>query len=274
MNLIPINPLLTDEGDLVSLAALRGALRAQPIQLDPDTPIGSVTVSTQQISISVAAKLGIGSIFTSSGQGNEAGFWLDAMAFADSAIVPASRTPQNIVSQTRWGYGLRILFHARQLDTSFNLSFAVLGAGVEFGLIAASYEVQTIGLGPMALAATLDGISQFGTLRGDTFHDLNTTVIHNLSKLIADPPSAFEPRPIAAMLSIPVELDPIVKARSEVFAVRRIREGQSLKDALSRAGDKYDGSAIRSVYQKLASGLQDADVPPESAKTSAKEWLG
>src|SRR5262249_31339246 len=146
--------------------------------------IGSVTVSTQQISISVAAKLGIGSIFTSSGQGNEAGFWLDAMAFADSAVAP---TPQNIVSQTRWGYGLRILFHARQLNTSFNLNFAVLGAGVEYGFVDASYEVQTIGLGPMALATILDGLSQFGTLRGDTFHDLNTTVIQNVSKLISNP---------------------------------------------------------------------------------------
>jgi hypothetical protein len=271
MNLIPINPLRTADGDLVSLAALRGTLRAQPIELDAGAAIGNVTVLKQDVSISVAGKLGVGSIFASSVQANESGFWLDAVAYADSAVVA---NPQNIVSQTRWGYGLRILFRARQLSTTVKLNFAIIGAAVDLGLASASYEVQTIGLGPLALGAVLDGLSQFGTLRGDTFHDLNTTVIQNLTKLIRDHSSELTPRPIAVQLRIPVEQDPIPKARTEVFAMRRIREGSTIKDALARAAGKYDENVIRTVYRKLAPGLKDTDAPPDSAKAKAKEWLG
>jgi hypothetical protein len=271
VNQIPISSLVTKEGDLVSLAALRGALRALPIPLDPGTSAGSLTVYRQDLSISVAAKVGVGSIFASSVQANECGFWLDAMAFADSANISS---PDNIVRQTRWGYGLRIMFRARQLDSSFKLNIAVLGAALDFGLASACYEVQTIGLGPTALAAVLGGISQFGTLRGDTFHDLNSTVIQNVRKLIADNPNMLDPRPFSVQLSIPIELDPILKAQSEVFAMRRIREGSSIKDTLARAAGRYDVDAIRAVYQKVAPGLQEMDRPPDSARAFAKEWMG
>jgi hypothetical protein len=271
MNLIPVNPLITDAGDLVSLASLRGTLRAQPVPLDPGSTAQNVVVSTQQLDIGIAAKVGVGSIFAGSVQANESGYWLDAMAFADSGFSP---TAGNIVSQTRWGFGLRIMFRARLLDTSIKLSFAVLGAAVELGLADASYEVQTIGLGPLALAAVLDGLSQFGTLRGDTFHDLNTTVISNLKQLITDHEDELTPRPIAVLLSIPVELDPVVKAHTEVFAMRRLRDRMSLHDALARANGHYDGTVIRTVYGKVAPGIQDTDTPPTSARDFAKQWLG
>lgn len=271
MSLIPINPLKTADGDLVSLAALRGTLRALPIDLDPGTAVGNVRAVTQDLSISLGGKLGVGSIFASTVQANEFGFWLDAMASADSAF---AADPQNIVSQTRWGYGLRILFRARQLSSEVDLNFALLGASVDLGLATASYEVQTIGLGPLALAAILDGLSQFGALRGETFHDLNTTVIQNLVKLIREHSSELTPRPVGVQLRIPAELDPLPKARTEVFAMRRIREGSSIRQALSRAAGKYDENVIRGVYRKIAPGLRDDQEPPESAKSKAKEWMG
>ena len=196
---------------------------------------------------------------------------MDAMAFADSSY---QHSPQNIVSQTRWGYGLRILCRAQKLDTSFNLSFGVLGAAVDLGLATVSYEVQTIGLGPMALAAVLGGLSQFGALDGQTFHDLNTTVIQNLSKLIAKPSSPLTPRPVAVQLSIPVEMDPVVKARSEVFAMRRLRDNMPLADALIKAAGKYDPAAVRAVYNKIAPGVPDNAKPGKDAQSFAKEWMG
>ncbi len=76
-----------------------------------------------------------------------------------------------------------------------------------------------------------------------------------------NPPGALTPRPIAVQLNTPVGLDPIVKARSEVFAVRRLRDGMSLTNALARAGGKYDTTAIRAVYQKVAPGVADDAAP-------------
>lgn len=271
MNLLPVSPLVSPDGNLVSLSELRGTLNAAPVALDAGTAVGNIAVSTQEISVSVAGKLTIGSIFGSSVQANEEGFWMDAMQFGDSAT---KQDTNNVVSQTRWGYGLRVLCRAQKLDTSFNLNFAILGAAVDLGLATVSYEVQTIGLGPTALGAILDGLSQFGALTGDTFNDLKTTVIQNLNKIIAHPPVELVPRPIAVQLKIPVALDPVVKARSEVFAMRRLRDNMSLVDALSRARGRYDAGAIRAVYQKVARGVADNVKPGATAQDFADQWMG
>jgi hypothetical protein len=232
-----------------------------------------VSLGGQQISVSLAASLGVGTIFAGSIKASESGFWLDAIAYADSATTP---TVDNIVNKTRWGYGLRILFRAQQLDARFNLTFATIGAGVQLGLASASYEVQTIGLGPQALVAILGGLSQFGTLNGDTFHELNTTVIKNLSALIATPGNAFDARPLEVQVQFALELDPVLKARWEVFAMRRIRAGSNLNDALARAGTigAMTSATIRTVYQEVAGNIPDAQQPPKSAQDQATTWLG
>ena len=275
MYVLPVNPLQSSDGNIVSLSELRGNLTAMPVALDQGTVIGSFAVLIEELSVSVAAQLGVGSIFTASVQANEAGFWMDAMQFADSDF---RQFPNNvitdIVSQTRWGYGLRILCRADQIDPSLNLSFGVLGAAADLGLANVSYEVQTIGLGPSALAAVLDGVSQFGALNSDTLRSLTTTVIENVKEIIANPSAPLTPRPIAVQLNIPVGLDPVLKARSEVFAMRRLRDGMSLTNALTRAGDDHDASAIRGLYQVIDPGIADNDPPTAEAQKFAKQWLG
>jgi hypothetical protein len=167
-----------------------------------------------------------------------------------------------------------MMFRAQQLDASFKLMFATIGAGVQLGLASASYEVQTLGMGPLALTAILGGLSEFGTLNGDTFHELNTSVISNLSDLIAQHGKEFDVRPLAIQVKIPLELDPIVKARSEIFAMCRIREGTNLKDALAQAGFSRSPGAIRAIYQKVVGNIPDTQPPPQSARAAAKSWLG
>lgn len=273
MTFIPVNPLRTDEGDLVSLSTLKGKLRAQPVPLDDPSDIQNVIVSggASDISVSLATSLGIGTIFTGTAKTSEFGYWLDAVAFADSATKTSN---ENIINKTRWGYGLRIMFRAQQLDASASLSFATLGANVQLGFISASYEVQTLGLGPLALAAILDGISQFGALNRDTFQDLNTKVIDNVKKVIISPGASLTVRPLAVQVRFPVELNPIDKAQIEVFAMRRIREGLDLKDALARAGLGRNSDIIRTVYQKVAGNIPEDQKPAQSARDFAKNWLG
>ncbi len=273
MTLIPVNPLRTDDGDLVSLTTLRGKLRAQPIPLDNPNEIQNVIVAggASNISVSLATNLGVGTIFTGTAKASEFGYWLDAVASADSATKP---TDANIVNKTRWGYGLRIMFRVQQLDASASLNFATIGANVQLGLLSASYEVQTLGLGPLALTAILDGISQFGTINRDTFADLNTTVIDNVKKVIADPQAILTVRPLAVQVNFPVEQNPIDKAQSEVFAMRRIREGTDLKDALAKAGLNRSVDDIRAVYLKVAGNIPEDQKPPQSARDFAKAWLG
>ena len=275
MYILPVNPLLSPDGNLVSLSALRGTLSAVPVPLDPGEVIGDFDTFSQEFSVSVAAKLGIGSIFTASVQSGETGFWMDAMQYAESGQRQfANNVVNDVVTQTRWGYGLRILCRAKQVDYSMNLDFSLLGAAADLGIASVSYEVQAIGLGPSALGAILGGVSQFGALNSDTLHSLQTTVVENLAKIISNPPAPLTARPIAVQLNIPVGLDPVVKAHSEVFAMRRLRDGMSLTSALARAGANYDAGAIRGVYVGVQPGIGDNDTPSATAKQFAKQWMG
>lgn len=276
MSLVPVNSLQTADGQLVSLAALRGELDAKPIPLDEGTQILNVaaTSSAVQLSVSLAATLGIGTIFAGSGsaKANELAYWQDACAFADSAAQPAGA---NIVTQTRWGFGLRIFFRVQQLDASFKLSYATLTAGVQYGKVTASYEAQTLGLGPQALPAILNGLSQFGELTTDTIRDLNGKVLTNLSALLAaPPPGGFTARPLAVQVTIPAVFDPIIKARDEVFAMRRIRAGSSLNAAVQQAGASHSADVIRAVYAAVVGDQPPDSNPPKSAVDFAKTWMG
>lgn len=276
MSLIPVNSLQTADGQLVSLSALRGSSDAKAIPLDQGQQIVNVAVSSSavQLSISLAATLGIGTIFAGSGslKAREVAYWQDATAFADSPVQPPGA---NIVTQTRWGFGLRVFFRVQQLDASFKLTYATIGAGVQYGKLVASYEVQTLGLGPQALPAILDGMTQFGELTTDTIRDLNGKVLTNLiSLLAAPPPGGFTPRPLAVQVTIPAVFDPIVKARDEVFAMRRIREGSSLNAAIQQAGNNHSADVIKSVYDLVVGNQPPNTPPPSSAVAFAKTWLG
>jgi hypothetical protein len=272
MNFIPVSPLRTAAGDLVSLDAFRKNLRAAPIDLDAGATISNVVVSFggQEISASLAATLGVGTVFTGSVKANEYAYWLDAFAFADSRTTPST---DNLVIKTRWGYGLRIVFRARKLDASATLSYSILGAQVQFGVASADYEVQTIGLGPGALVAILGGLSQFGTLNGDTFHDLNTIVIDKLRGVISAPGSSFTARPLAVQVSTVLEIDSVVKAKAEIFAMRRIASKLSLNDALQKAGALYDADTIKAVYKAEVGDVSPDQKPSDSARDAASAWL-
>jgi hypothetical protein len=140
-------------------------------------------------------------------------------------------------------------------------------------LASADYEVQTIGLGPKALIAILGGLSQFGTLDGNTFHDLNSKVLSNLSDLIANDGATFVARPLAVQVTKALELDSIVKAKSEIFAMRRIKDRLSLTVALQRAGVDYDQDAITAVYKDVAGDIPPDQQPSKQAGDFAAAFL-
>ena len=77
-----------------------------------------------------------------------------------------------------------------------------------------------------------------------------------------------------SQLNIPVGLDPVVRAHSEVFAMRRLRDRLSLTSALARVAGKYDVGAIRGVYEGVEPSNADNDTPSATAKQFAKQWMG
>ena len=163
MDFIPVNPLRTPGGDLVSLVRVLGVGKASPIALDAGKKLNNTKVSAQDISVSLAAKLGIGSIFSGSVSYNDHGYYLDAMAFSDQYQERSG--PDATVYATRWGVGLRILLRVQALQANLSLNYAVIGAAVQLGYARASYEVQTYGMGAAALSIVLGGLADVGAWR-------------------------------------------------------------------------------------------------------------
>ena len=126
-----------------------------------------------------------------------------------------------------------------------------------------------------ALPAILDGLNQFGELTADTIRDLNGKVLTNLSALLEAPPTGgFTPRLLAVKVAIPTVFDPIIKARDEVFAMRRIRAGSTLNVAIQQAGNNHSADVIKAVYASVLGNQHPDMVPPNSVVTFAKAWMG
>jgi hypothetical protein len=93
--------------------------------------IEDTRVSNQEIDVTLAGNLNIGTIFTGSVSASDVGYWLDAMAYSDQ--YENAPGPNGLVLGNRFGYGLRVLFRVRQLSGKANLNYGLIGASVDAG---------------------------------------------------------------------------------------------------------------------------------------------
>lgn len=236
----------------------------------PTAPIEDTRVSSQEIAVTLAANLGLGGIFGGTVGFNEVGYWLDAMAYTDR--FEEEPADGNLVLATRFGFGLRVMFRVTKLNTKVSLSYGMIGAAVDVGYANASYEIDAFGLGAGALPVILRGIGQFGTLNSDTFYKLNTVVLKNLVEYIKANISTLQPHRVAALVRSVRTGDSLDVSQPVLFAMRRIRSGRSLRDALADAGD-LDSASIRLVYSNVLGDVPDTTEPRDRDEQKADEWL-
>jgi hypothetical protein len=231
-------------------------------------------VSNQEISVSLASSLNIGGIFSGSVSANEVGYWLDAMAYSDR--YEELTTPNGLVLANRFGFGLRIMFRVRKLNPKANLNYGLLGAAIDAGYARASYEINALGFGAHAaeaLAIILEGVASSGTeLSSDTFYKLNKTILKNLTEYIKANVGSLQPTRIAALVRRVSDDDSLDTSLAILFAMRQIRGGKSLQDALASAGD-LDSAAIRLTYANVLGDVDESAKPTSINKSTADEWL-
>jgi len=263
---IPINPARLKSGALVSLAKVFGEDKAQPIPLDPSSPLNSFELMATDIDISLAAKLSLGPIFSGSINYGDRAFYLDATTFADMY----EEKPGNTVVGTRWGVGLRVLLHVYDIKGDLSLNIGLVGAAVDVGYAKAVYEIDGFGF-EGGLQEVLGQLSGFGSLTAETYFKITDMVVPKFGEFLKT--AKLKPVPFQVQLIDPIAIDPISSARPIVFAMRRLRDGQSLNEALMHAAGKYDGGEIKTVYQKLAPDTKPNDEPPQEARNRASDWL-
>jgi len=265
---LPINPAQTSSGALVSLAKLFGEDKAKPVPLPPNTPMTLFTLMATEIDLTLAAKLGIGNIFTGSLNYGDRAFYLDAMQFAEAY----ADIPGNPVVGTRWGVGVRVLLHVSDIKTDLSLNIGMVGAAVQLGYARALYEIDGIGI-PDGLPIVLGELHGFGDFTAETWFKINDIVLPKLAEYMKQNVANLKPVSYEVQVIQPIDIDPLLAGRSIVFAMRRMRDGCTLTEALAHAAGKYDDKEIEIVYAKLAPDTPPNSHPPESSKDKAREWL-
>ncbi|MDQ1638801.1 MAG: hypothetical protein QOF62_2140 [Pyrinomonadaceae bacterium] len=231
-------------------------------------------VSNQEISVTLAGSLNIGAIFTGAVSANEVGYWLDAMAYSDRyEETPAAN---GLVLANRFGFGLRVMFRVRKLNPKANLNYGLLGAAIDAGFAEASYEIDAIGFGTHAaeaLAMILEGVGAYGpALNSDTFYKLNTSITKNLVAYIKTNLKSLQPTRVATLLRSALDEDSLQMSHAILFAMRQIKDGKRLIDALAAAGD-MNPIAIRLAFANVMGDVSDTTKPTKADSKTAGEWL-
>lgn len=268
MQWIPVSPAAeaTFAADESTGATLADKLTAEAVE---DTRI-----SNQEISVTLAASMNIGAIFNGAVSANEFGYWLDAMAYSDR--YEEAPAPNGLVLAHRYGYGLRVLFRVRKLNVKASLNYGLLGAALDVGYARASYQILGLGFGSnvnQALAIILDGVASSGAnLNGETFYKLNSSILKNLVAYIKDNLDKMQPTRVAALVRGASDGASLDASQAILFAMRRIRGGESLQEALAAAGD-LDSAAIRLAYANVLGDVEETTKPTKDNRHTADEWL-
>ncbi len=268
---VPINPLRTEKGALAVLVDEYGEDAAMPVEISEAdfNNLSNFNVVVDALSVSMAAKLQVGSIFTGSASVNEKGFYLDALSYTDK--YREQHLPNQMVIATRWGVGIRVLLRVSDIKTDLSLNFGMVAAAAQLGLVTTRYEIQGIGIGGDGLAIVLKNLPQIGDFDFETYNMLSNEIPKKLGVYIEENKSNLIPQPIA--VAITKSVDSILSAKSIYYAMRSIAARRSLNDALAKADVEYDRNVIRKVYLQIAGDIGENDRPSKQAEHQAEGWL-
>jgi len=260
---LPVSPVRTPSGALASLSELLGEDKAHPLPPGDISVLSSFSEISGEVDLPVAAKLGIGSIFSGTLKQGDRAFYLDATEFIDVY----TESPSTPICGTRWGVGLRVLLHVSDVKDGLALNFGLVGAAVELGLVKARYEIDGMGI-EEGLSVVLGDLRGSGDLTSEIFYGINDCVMPKLAAYIKNNGWKLTPVPYQVQLNRPMEIDPIHSAQSIDFRLRRQREGCLLDEALAKAAGKHDQHGIDTnreldrVFRRVTCQTYDPDSTP------------
>jgi len=270
MEFLPISFQLTKNGEFAALLPRLGenSSRAVPLK-DKNRAFSNFKVVSDALSIELAGKLGVGSIFTGAISSRDRGFFFDAMTFTDE-YSEQSMGGTGVIA-TRWGVGIRVVLRVTERIVNASLNFGLVGAAVELQQASARYEIIGIGIGIEGLQIVLEELPALGDFRYETYQKLNSNIVKKLADHIKNNQATLVPQPVAVIINPP--LNPLENSRAIYFAMRAIAGRQKLGEALSKANPTLDRDVIRSVYTQIA-GIDDVGVQPsKEAEKDAETWL-
>ena len=271
-SIIPVTALITPSGALKSLVRLLGEENAKPIKLSPnDNPFTNFSVMGRSISTSLAAKLGLGSIFDGTLNASEQAWWFDAATYTEKWREDTAGPGE--IQMTRWGVGLRVTMRVYNIKTGVSINYGIVGAAVQMGLAQAHYEITGIGIGKPGLEIVLNNVPLTGELTGESYFKLTTTVAKQLRDYMSEKPQELTPQPMAVGVVQNLEEDKLATSQAIYYAMKQIANFKSLKYALEHALPVYDRDIIRFAYDVVTDNNSDLPEPSGRSVDKAEKWL-
>jgi hypothetical protein len=273
MAFLPINPLRTKDGAIAALVPKFGLEKSHPTALtddDTDALFKNFNVIQDDISISAASTLKIGSIFGGSANFKSRAFYFDAIAYTDK--YEEGNVDDKLIFATRWGIGLRIVLNITKIETDFDFNLGSISAAVELGKARAKYEISGIGLGIDGLNIVLENISPLHDFTFGTYDALKKKVIPKLNKYIEDNKTTLTPQPIAVEIIEPISIDVVTTGKSVAFSINQIAKRKSLNEAINIGASEFEIDIIKEVYQSIVGNVPPNDEPSDSAVDRARDW--
>ena len=176
-----------------------------------------------------------------------------------------------IVRKERYSAGFRVCIRYWGKELNGSLSVPAIAAQTHLGMIQSTYEVQIVGV-------DIRDLPNLGAFLGGTSGPFDLTTQQRLGALQADVNQALmNPAALSPCLT-EVTLDltsghlsrPWQNALSNSFALRKIRHGHTLPEALEDLPAEADADVVRGVYQALVLGDQE---PASAARRMARRIL-
>lgn len=252
MIVYPVQPAILKSGALASLTQFLDEGQSKPVALEAgDQPFKSFRISSEQISLSVAAKLDVSAVFKGSFSYSDIGLVFDAIAYTDKYLTDGGDKP---VIMTRWGAGMRVAMKVTKVEGSLSANFGAVAAATELNRAQASYEILGLGLGLGALAEILDDLPPLGEFGLEAYSKLTQGVYAALKEYITNHQADISAVPIAVGLREALESDPVVQARTVYLAAYWRDRGKSESWLVERYPE-VDPGLVSLVY-----GLPKQDV--------------
>lgn len=262
---LPINPLLKEDGSFYSLSLEENASELKPLELESDeNPFSQFKVMQSTLNVKTAAKLGV-SIGSVSGSFKSFVLSYEAMLYTDKV----SSTPiGGKIYGTRWGAGLRVLLKVSEYNSKGSFNFGAIAAAAELGLAKVEYEINGIGISKPSILKVLPGPAEFNF---DSYNKI-LDAADKVRRYMADNHEELSPEPFQVFMSDEVNQDLFKETQSVVYAARNVMSRNSLNEAISNAGARFNVDIISSFYLKM--GITDENRrPSRDDKREASDFL-
>lgn len=269
---IPVSPDLDSDGSFAALRRLPNASSLTPVPLDPaDDPFGTFYADGTHLDFGVAAQLGLTGIANASTSFKSKTITYDAAMYANS---PIQNPPQGgLIFATRWGAGLRTHIYVTDFAAKIDVNLANVAAAASVGLVSASYRVEAFGINDRKVLKAMPPPGRFDEgsyklILGFVDSVLRQNLIPK-EKLVAVPFMIAVDNPAVTFGA------PLDRARTALFAMRRIARGVGRADAIgaARTADGIDPIHVETIYTQWARTTAQQPVPSGAMVDRAQAWL-